>query len=67
MKEVLEQAGFTYQGACHVCGGNAELYTKGAIQAKIKTQQMRFILIIGNHSIRGKSADLPATLEKYVK
>lgn len=66
MKEVLERAGFVYMGICHVCGGNADLYKKDGVQAKLMHRKMKFELIINGKKIVGKSNELENALAVYI-
>lgn len=66
MKEILERNGFTYHGFCSICGGQAELFKKGAIECKIKSRKMEFTLIVNNKKIKGHARDLETSLQKYI-
>jgi hypothetical protein len=67
MKEILEAFGFTYQGLCKVCGGNAQLYVKDKYTCKIFPNKMRFKLIVNNNQIVGKANDLEKAILTYCK
>ncbi len=67
MKEILEANGFSYNGKCKVCGGQAELFKKDGIVCKINIRSNKFELIINNNKIKGNAKDLQGALATYLQ